>query len=141
MVKTLWRPELKRWRVRMVAAFALTLMAKALAVAAPVFLGEGINLLSDAMPGDNSPAAQGGALRFAALGFVGCILIYGAARFFSNALPQVRDSFFVRVTQNMNRVVAQEAFLHAQKQSLHFHLSRRAGALNRIIERGSGAME
>lgn len=141
MVKTLWRPELKRWRVRMVAAFVLTLMAKALAVAAPVFLGEGINLLSDAMPGDNSPAAQGGALRFAALGFVGCILIYGAARFFSNALPQVRDSFFVRVTQNMNRVVAQEAFLHAQKQSLHFHLSRRAGALNRIIERGSGAME
>ncbi|MEO0614288.1 MAG: ABC transporter ATP-binding protein/permease, partial [Pseudomonadota bacterium] len=84
---------------------------------------------------------DGGALKLAGLGFMGCVLIYGGARFLSNALPQVRDSFFVRVTQNMNRVVAQEAFLHAQKQSLHFHLSRRAGALNRIIERGSGAME
>lgn len=135
MVKTLWRPELKRWRARMVAAFVLTLMAKALAVAAPVFLGEGINLLSGDATGN------GGALKLAGLGFMGCVLIYGGARFLSNALPQVRDSFFVRVTQNMNRVVAQEAFLHAQKQSLHFHLSRRAGALNRIIERGSGAME
>ena len=139
MVRTLWRPELKKWRVRMVLAFAITLFAKALSVTAPVFLGNGINLLTG--QGGGTTTSGAGAPLVAGMSFVSFIVIYGIARFLSNALPQARDAFFVRVTQNMNRVVAQEAFLHAQKQSLHFHLSKRAGALNRVIERGSGAME
>jgi len=132
MMKTLWRPELKQWRFRMVLAFSLTVLAKILAVAAPVFLGNGINGLG----------IEGSQINRTALSaFFGMVLLYGLMRFLSNALPQVRDSFFVRVTQNMNRVIAHEAFLHAQRQSLHSHLTRRAGALNRVIERGSGAME
>jgi len=67
--------------------------------------------------------------------------MFAAARFLSNGLPQLRDAFFSRVTQDANRVVAVDAFRHAQSQSLQFHLTRRAGAVNRIIERGAGAME
>lgn len=127
MVRTLGREELKQWRPRMVLALIITILAKVFSVAAPILLGKAIDGLNQSEP----------ALRLFILGVLG----YGGARLLSNALPQLRDAFFVRVTQNMNRVVAHEAFLHAQKQSLHFHLTKRSGALNRIIERGSGAME
>ena len=145
MLRTLWRPELKRWRLRMGLAFAITLLAKAASVSAPVFLGNGINSLTGpgGRAGDATSAnvATSEVVFSAGFSFVALFLIYGLVRFLSNALPQIRDAFFVRVTQNMNRVVAQEAFLHAQQQSLQFHITKRAGALNRVIERGSGAME
>ena len=130
MLKTLWRPELKRWRFRIVSAFALTILAKGFAVTAPLYLGQAINHLT----------VEDVATR-SFITFVGLVMVFGVLRLSSNVLPQIRDAFFVRVTQNISRVVASEAFLHAQRQSLHFHLSRRTGALNRIIERGSGAME
>lgn len=129
MAKVLMRPELARWRPRMAAAATVTLVAKALAVAAPVFMGDGINRVID---GEGAAAAGS---------FAGFFILFAAARFLSNGLPQARDAFFTRVTQDANRVIAVEAFAHAQAQSLQFHLTRRAGAINRIIERGAGAME
>ncbi|MBB5519782.1 ABCB family ABC transporter ATP-binding protein/permease [Amphiplicatus metriothermophilus] len=128
MTRALWRPEMKRWRPRMALALLVTVAAKGLAVAAPVLLGDGINRVV---------AGADGAERSFVLSF----LLFAAARFLSNGLPQLRDAFFYRVTQDANRLVAVEAFAHAQAQSLQFHLTRRAGALNRIIERGAGAME
>ncbi len=130
MSKILWRPALAKWRPRMAAAVALTLASKALAVAAPVWMGDGINRVVD-----------GEGVSAAAPSFAIFFLLFAAARFLSNGLPQARDAFFTRVTQDANRVIAVEAFAHAQAQSLQFHLTRRAGALNRIIERGAGAME
>ncbi len=128
--RILWRPELRRWRPLIIAALVLTVIAKVLSVAGPVFLGEGINAVLD-----EDGAAAAGAL------FVTFFVIYAAARFLATALPQARDAFFVKVTQDANRVLAVEAFSHAQHLSLQFHLTRRAGALNRIIERGAGAIE
>jgi len=127
MAGILWRPQLKRWRLRMVLALLLTIAAKIFAVASPVLMGEGINKVTQGANGGPS--------------FALFFLAFAAARFLSNGLPQLRDSFFVRVTQDANRVIAVEAFAHAQSQSLQFHLTRRAGAINRIIERGAGAME
>lgn len=124
----LWRPEMARWRPRMAAALLVTLASKGLAVAAPVWLGDAINKIIAGESGAQSS-------------FVAFILLFGGARFLSNGLPQLRDAFFYRVTQDANRLVAVEAFAHAQAQALQFHLTRRAGALNRIIERGAGAME
>ena len=130
MGSVLWRPEMKKWRFRIAAALGLTVLAKAFSVGAPVLMGEGINAITE--------NAGGTAI---GLSFVGFFLLFGAARFLSNGLPQVRDAFFTRVTRDANRIVAVEAFSHAQSQSLQFHLTRRAGALNRIIERGAAALE
>lgn len=129
MTGVLLRPDLKRWRPRMAAAAIVTLVAKGLSVAAPVYMGAGINRVVD---GEGAASAAPFVLSFA---------LFAIARFLSNGLPQARDAFFTRVTQDANRVVAVEAFSHAQAQSLQFHLTRRAGAINRIIERGAGAME
>lgn len=125
----LWRPEMARWRPRMIAAFVITLVSKGLAVVAPVWLGDAINKVVAGEAGAAGPS------------FAAFILLFGAARFLSNGLPQLRDAFFFRVTQDANRLIAVEAFAHAQNQPLQFHLTRRAGALNRIIERGAAAME
>lgn len=130
MTALLWRPEMRRWRPRMAAAATVTLASKGLAVIAPVWIGDGINRVV---------AGEGAASALPS--FVWFFLLFAAARFLSNGLPQLRDAFFSRVTQDANRLVAVEAFSHAQMQSLQFHLTRRAGALNRIIERGAGAME
>lgn len=130
MMAVLWRPEMKRWRPRMAGALLVTLASKLLAVISPVWLGDGINRVV---------AGEGGAS--AAPSFVAFFLLFAASRFLSNGLPQLRDAFFSRVTQDANRLIAVEAFAHAQSQSLQFHLTRRAGALQRIIERGAGAME
>jgi len=130
MMGILWRPDLARWRPRMALALVVTLVSKVLAVAAPVLLGDGINRV-----------VEGQGAGAAAPSFVGFFLLFALARFLSNGLPQARDAFFARVTQEANRVVAVDAFGHAQAQALQFHLTRRAGAINRIIERGAGAIE
>ncbi len=130
MMRILWRPALARWRPRMALALLVTLVSKVLAVGAPVLLGDGINRV-----------AEGQGASAATPSFVAFFILFAAARFLSNGLPQARDAFFARVTQEANRAVAVEAFGHAQAQALQFHLTRRAGAINRIIERGAGAIE
>lgn len=134
MLGVLARPEMARWRPRILAALALTAASKLLAVAAPVLMGDGINRVTAGEAGRES-------WEQAAPAFVAFFLFFAAARFLSNGLPQLRDAFFTRVTQDANRLMAVEAFAHAQNQSLQFHLTRRAGALARIIERGAAAME
>ncbi len=121
------RPELRRWRPLMLLALVLTITAKLFAVAAPLFLGEAINGLS-----------EGEAILSAALGGV---VLWLLARFLSSGFPYIRDALFAPVSQDAQRVIAVEAFGHAQNLSLKFHLTRRTGALNRIIERGAAALD
>lgn len=128
----LWRPDMKRWRPALVIALIITVGAKGLAVSAPLFFGDGVNAL--AAIADQGVAAVG-------YGFVGLFLTFAALRFASNALPSLRDAIVAPVSQDAQRTIAVEAFEHAQNQSLQFHLTRRAGALNRIIERGASAMD
>jgi ATP-binding cassette subfamily B protein len=130
LMRILWRQDLARWRPHIVAALVVTLIAKVLAVAAPVYLGDAGNRLAEGAGG----AEVAGPVILMVLAFAG-------ARFLSNGLPYVRDAFFAAVSQDAQRVVAVEAFRHAQHLSLQFHLTRRAGALNRIIERGAAAID
>jgi ATP-binding cassette subfamily B protein len=53
----------------------------------------------------------------------------------------MRTMFFAPVSQEAQRLAAVEAFAHASNLSLQFHLTRRAGALNRMIERGAAAVD
>jgi len=129
MFKVLLRPELAKWRPRIALAFILTVASKGLAVIAPVFMGDGINKLTEGQ------AEQAGA------SFVVFFVLFALARFAANGLPYVRDGFFAPVTQDAQRLLAVDAFRHAQHLDLQFHLTRRSGALNRIIERGAGAMD
>ncbi|MFC2952649.1 ABCB family ABC transporter ATP-binding protein/permease [Marinicaulis aureus] len=129
MFKVLLRPELVKWRFRIALAFFLTVISKGFAVIAPVFMGNGVNRLID------------GETASAGLSFAVFFILFAAARFAANGLPYVRDGFFSPVTQDAQRLLAVDAFRHAQHLDMQFHLTRRSGALNRIIERGAGAMD
>lgn len=130
ILKILARPELARWRGVMGLAVVLTLVAKVVSVAAPVFLGDAINALE--------VGAGAGSALTAGLWF---LVLYTGGRFLSAGLPQVRDWFFSPVSQDAQRIVCVDAFGHAQNLSMAFHQTRRTGALNRIIERGAGAVD
>ena len=135
MLRAFIRPEMKKWWLRVVLAIILTIAAKGFAVIAPVFMGEGINALTG--------EAQRVVLPFenVATVFIALIGAFAAARFFAAVLPVIRDAFFARVTQDAKRLVIVDAFRHAQNLDLQFHLTRRAGALQRIIDRGASAMD
>ena len=54
---------------------------------------------------------------------------------------QLRDVWFTVVAQNAVRQLANRTFRHLHALSLRFHLERRTGGLNRIIERGVGGVD
>lgn len=127
IAKILARKELAKWRPMMVLALVLTLGAKVFAVISPVFFGDAINELST----DDAVLAS-----------VVLLLVWWIlARILSANLPYLRDALFVPISQNAQRVVAVDAYGHAQSLSLQFHQTRRSGALNRVIERGSNALD
>jgi ATP-binding cassette, subfamily B, heavy metal transporter len=121
------RPELKRWRPAMAAALLFTIVSKLFAVAAPVYFGDAVNKLG-------AGEAAIGAIAIA-------IALWSVARFMSACLPYARDAIFAPVSQAAQRVVAVDAFGKAQSLSLRFHQTRRTGALQRVIDRGAGALD
>ena len=139
-------PEMARWRFRMGVALALTVVAKLFAVYAPVFFGDGINLISQHAGGGESAEAGGSEGAAAALsGIVGtftlAFIVYAVARFMAAGAPQLRDALFAPVSQDAQRLTAVKAFAHVQTLSIGYHQTKRTGALNRIIERGARAVD
>lgn len=129
--KLLAREELAKSRLTIVFAVSLTLAAAVLEVVHPLLLGFAINQMveNDAgiIPG------VGAALYWLSIAI--------GVRFIAGAMPQIRDWFFTRVSQDAQRVASVDAFGHAQSLSLSFHQTRRTGALNRVIERGASAID
>ncbi|HPN05119.1 MAG TPA: ABC transporter ATP-binding protein/permease [Hyphomonadaceae bacterium] len=121
------RPQLKKWRPVMVVALLLTLASKVFAVYAPVFFGDAINRMT-------GPDAALSAI-------VLLLAWWTGARLLSSNLPYLRDALFAPVSQDAQRLIAVEAYGHAQGLSLAFHQTRRTGALNRIIDRGVAALD
>lgn len=125
--RILARPELAKWRPLMVTALLLTLASKVFIVISPVFFGDAINKL-----------AGGQAALAAVLVLLGW---WTLARILSANLPYIRDAIFAPVSQDAQRLIAVDAYGHAQNLSLGFHQTRRTGALNRVIDRGVAALD
>jgi ATP-binding cassette subfamily B protein len=130
ILKLLSRSELTKWRPVMVIAVILTLAASVLEVVSPLLLGHAIN---QAAPSAGVAPAFASAALWLSIGI--------GVRFLAAGLPQVRDFLFAPVSQDAQRVASVDAFGHAQLLSLNFHQTRRTGALNRVIERGAGAID
>jgi len=137
-------PEMKKWRFRMGLALGLTVLAKLFAVSAPVFFGDGINLISQHL-GEGAQRETDGAAGNMLSGLIStfgmAFFVYAAARFMSVGAPQLRDAMFAPVSQDAQRLTAVKAFAHVQTLSVGYHQTKRTGALNRIIERGARAVD
>jgi len=117
------------YRLRLSAAFVLTLLGKVLAVFSPLVLADGINALA---AGDAS-----GALPL----FMGLAGFWAALRFASTAGPQIRDAIFQPISEEAQRRAGTRVFTHVHALSVRFHQSKRTGAVYRTIERGVRAID
>jgi ABC-type transport system involved in Fe-S cluster assembly fused permease/ATPase subunit len=125
----LW-PEGETWaKRRVLAALALLALAKVAVVITPYIYKAAVDLLA---PGD-APLDPSMLL---VIGPIGVVIAYGFARFSGVALQQLRDAIFAKVAQRALRKMALTTFQHVHALSMRFHLGRRTGSLNRIIDRG-----
>ncbi|KVI03744.1 AAA+ ATPase domain-containing protein [Cynara cardunculus var. scolymus] len=65
---------------------------------------------------------------------------YGIARTGASAFNELRTAVFSKVALRTIRSVSRKVFAHLHQLDLQYHLSRETGALNRIIDRGSRAI-
>ena len=129
VVPYLWPKDRFDFRVRVISALVLLVLAKLVINFAPFLYREAVNALTET---GNSPFL---------LGAVGMTVAYGSARILSRGFEQLRDVVFAAVAQRAFRNLALETFQHIHKLSLRYHISRKTGALSRVIERGVKGLE
>tara|TARA_Y100001968_G_scaffold330247_1_gene381547 strand:+ start:1556 stop:3364 length:1809 start_codon:yes stop_codon:yes gene_type:complete len=129
VVPYLWPRDRFDIRVRVIVALLFLVIAKAVINFAPFLYRDAVNALTDT---GNSPFL---------LGALGLTVAYGVARLLSRGFEQLRDVVFAVVAQRAFRNLALETFQHIHKLSLRYHISRKTGALSRIIERGVKGLE
>ncbi|MDH4113888.1 MAG: ABC transporter ATP-binding protein/permease [Burkholderiaceae bacterium] len=116
------------WAHRGRVLFALTCLvaAKLATVSVPILLKQLVDGLS--------PAQQ------AATGLlvvpVALVVAYGMLRLSTSLFTELREFFFVKVTQAAMRTLALKTFRHLHSLSLRYHLERRTGAVTREIDQG-----
>jgi ATP-binding cassette subfamily B protein len=69
------------------------------------------------------------------------VIGYVAARFSSTMFDNLRNAVFEKVGQDATRRLASSVFRHLHRLSLRFHLSRRTGAVTKVIERGTKSID
>jgi len=117
-------PYLWRYRGRVLFAVGCLVAAKAAVVGVPILLKHIVDALAQA------PA---GALLAAP---VALIAGYGLLRLATSLFTELREFFFVKVTQAAVHTLALQTFRHLHSLSLRYHLQRRTGSVTREIDHG-----
>ena len=126
----LWPAERADLKARVLVAMLSLLLAKAANVMVPLVLGDAVDRLGNL---DHETNLW--------LGIpLSVLLAYGIFRLSSLALNELRDALFARVAQHAVRALALKVFEHLHSLSIRFHLSRKTGALNRFIDRGTNSV-
>ena len=119
-------PYLWAYKGRVLFALACLVAAKLATVSVPILLKEIVDRLA--------PAAQSAASMLV----VPLVLVvaYGLLRLSTSLFTELREFFFVNVTQAAMRTLALKTFRHLHSLSLRYHLERRTGAVTREIDQG-----
>ncbi|WP_261843046.1 ABCB family ABC transporter ATP-binding protein/permease [Aliamphritea ceti] len=123
----LWPADQPWVKRRVVLSLSLLLTAKLIIVGTPFLYKNAV----DAMAGDNSDPSW-----LLAVGTTGLVIAFGMARLMSVLFEELRNVVFSRVGQRALRMLARETISHVHQLSLRYHISRKTGSLNRVIERG-----
>lgn len=119
-------PYLLEFKWRVAGAMLFLVLAKLATVAIPMVL----KYIVDDLDAGRQIAAVPLAL----------IIAYGALRFASSFMGELRDAVFARVTERAMRRVGLSVFRHLHRMELDFHLSRQTGGLSRDIDRGTSGI-
>ncbi len=123
----IWPKGLLSARLRFIVAMAMLVLGKVFAIATPLFF----KYLIDGLK-------SGHAIIMAPLALV---CAYTGSRLIAGLLNEVRDGIFARVAERAMREAGVKVFKHLHNLSLSFHLERKMGALNQIIQKGVKAIE
>ncbi len=122
-------PYLWAYKGRVLFALGCLVAAKLATVSVPILLKDIVDGLAPAMP--STQAAAGLLVVPLAL-----IIAYGVLRLSTSLFTELREFFFVKVTQAATRTLALKTFRHLHSLSLRYHLDRRTGAVTREIDQG-----
>jgi ATP-binding cassette, subfamily B, heavy metal transporter len=124
------RPDL---RLRVVFALGALVVAKVITLAVPI----AYKAIVDALTGNVNAGEVAGLSAFGLAAVPAMLIVaYGLGRVLTVVFAQFRDVWFTAVAQHAVRALAKRTFRHLHALSLRFHLERRTGGLNRVIERG-----
>ncbi|VFQ95990.1 unnamed protein product [Cuscuta campestris] len=143
LAKSIWMKDNVEFRLRVVAALGFLVGAKVLNVQVPFLFKLAVDGLTTAT-GNASTLAQFTAANSTFLALFAspaAVLIgYGIARSCASAFNELRTAVFSKVALRTIRSVSRKVFSHLHELDLNYHLSRETGGLNRIIDRGSRAI-
>ncbi|CAB4282005.1 unnamed protein product [Prunus armeniaca] len=139
----LWMKDNYEFRIRVIAALGFLVGAKVLNVQVPFLFKLAVDWLSSAT-GNATALASFTAANSTQLALfatpVSVLIGYGIARTGASAFNELRTAVFSKVALRTIRSVSRKVFSHLHDLDLRYHLSRETGALNRIIDRGSRAI-
>ncbi|KAL9252784.1 ABC transporter B family member 25-like protein [Drosera capensis] len=151
IAKYLWLKDNLEFRLRVLAALGFLIGAKVLNVAVPFLFKLAVDWLTTATGNAGSLASftSSNATILAFFVSPAAVLVgYGIARtgasafndLFSYICEELRTAVFSKVALRTIRSVSRKVFAHLHELDLRFHLSRETGALSRVIDRGSRAI-
>ena len=134
IIPYLWPKNKNSIKFRVILSMVFLILAKITTVATPLFM----IWIVDSLIENGSQKEM-----FVLLGFgsLALVISYGMIRLFTVGFNQLRDAIFALVGQRALRNLALKTFSHIHELSLRFHLERKTGALNRIIDRGVKAVD
>lgn len=128
LLSYLWPKNKFAFKVRVIIALALLVIAKLLNVQVPFYFKSIIDEMNIEW------AEDVGTLTTVV---IATILAYGGARFGAVLFGELRNAVFATVAQSAIRKVAHNTFTHLLNLDLGFHLARQTGGLTRAIDRGT----
>ncbi|KAF7153530.1 hypothetical protein RHSIM_Rhsim01G0244900 [Rhododendron simsii] len=143
LVKYLWMKDNPEFRWRVIAALGFLVGGKVLNVQVPFLFKLAVDWLTTATGNATALASFTSANSTALALFVtpAAVLVgYGIARAGAAAFNELRTAVFSKVALRTIRSVSRKVFAHLHELDLSYHLSRETGALSRIIDRGSRAI-
>lgn len=124
----LWPEGRADLKARIILALLFVLLSKGVQISMSFIYGAAIDKMQ--------PGMEAGVLL--AIGLVGS---YALARFSGVLFDNLRNFVFERVGQTATLELAKNVFAHLHQLSLRFHLSRRTGAVTKVIERGTKSID
>ncbi|KAK9069061.1 hypothetical protein SSX86_013177 [Deinandra increscens subsp. villosa] len=143
LAKYLWMKDNMEFRFRVLTAMGFLVGAKVMGVQVPFLFKLAVDWLTTATgnPSSLSAFAAANPIALAVFASPAAVLVgYGIARTGASAFNELRTAVFSKVALRTIRSVSRKVFTHLHQLDLRYHLSRETGALNRIIDRGSRAI-
>ncbi|CAK8537984.1 unnamed protein product [Lathyrus sativus] len=135
----LWMKDNLEFRFRVIAALFLLVGAKVVNVQVPFLFKLAVDWLNTATGNAGAVASNPTVVALFATP-VAVLIGYGIARSGASAFNELRTALFSKVALRTIRLVSRKVFSHLHDLDLRYHLSRETGALSRIIDRGSRAI-